>query len=43
MMEKTRPLQKLLYKEFVSKLNEIEESAPMTLSDGWSYYSKYVI
>ena len=43
MLEDTLPLQKLLYKEFVSRLCENEESARVTLSDGWTYYSKYVI
>ncbi|KAK3820081.1 MAG: prolyl oligopeptidase [Benniella sp.] len=36
----TEPLQKLLYNEFVSRLDADEESARVTLSDGWSYYSK---
>lgn len=33
-------MQKLLYNEFVSRLDADEESARVTLSDGWSYYSK---
>ncbi|KAF9348010.1 hypothetical protein BGX26_000528 [Mortierella sp. AD094] len=36
----TEPLQKLLYNEFVSRLDANEESARVTLADGWSYYSK---
>ncbi|KAI1293150.1 hypothetical protein EDD11_008501 [Mortierella claussenii] len=36
----TEPLQKLLYNEFISRLDANEESARVTLSDGWSYYSK---
>ncbi|KAG0237032.1 hypothetical protein BGX31_003747 [Mortierella sp. GBA43] len=36
----TEPLQKLLYNEFVSRLDANEESARVTLSDGWSYFSK---
>ncbi|KAF9096882.1 hypothetical protein BGX29_008365 [Mortierella sp. GBA35] len=36
----TEPLQKLLYNEFVSRLDADEESARVTLPDGWSYYSK---
>ena len=42
MLESTKPLQKLLYREFVSRLNDKEESARVTLSDGWTYYSKFV-
>lgn len=41
-MTHTKPLQKLLYKEFVSRLDEGEESPKVTLQDGWSYYSKKV-
>lgn len=41
-MEHTKPLQKLLYKEFVSRLDESEET-PKTMSlDGWTYYSKKI-
>ncbi|KAF9924055.1 hypothetical protein FBU30_005929 [Linnemannia zychae] len=36
----TEPLQKLLYNEFVSRLDADEESARVALPDGWSYYSK---
>ncbi|KAF9435659.1 hypothetical protein BGZ76_005799 [Entomortierella beljakovae] len=36
----TEPLQKLLYNEFVSRLDSNEESAKVLLADGWSYYSK---
>ncbi|KAF9427282.1 hypothetical protein BGZ94_005185 [Podila epigama] len=36
----TEPLQKLLYNEFVSRLQEDEESAKVILPDGWVYYSK---
>ncbi|GJJ78267.1 oligopeptidase B [Entomortierella parvispora] len=36
----TAPLQKLLYNEFVSRLDADEESARVMLPDGWSYYSK---
>ncbi|KAI8905050.1 prolyl oligopeptidase [Gorgonomyces haynaldii] len=43
MMAPTKPLQKLLYKEFVSRLDQDEQSAPVTLqTDGWSYYSRRV-
>ncbi|KAF9209013.1 hypothetical protein BGZ49_006706 [Haplosporangium sp. Z 27] len=36
----TEPLQKLLYNEFVSRLDTNEVSAKVTLADGWRYYSK---
>ncbi|KAF9969972.1 hypothetical protein BGZ73_007466 [Actinomortierella ambigua] len=36
----TEPLQKLLYNEFVSRLDADEESARVALPDGWCYYSK---
>jgi oligopeptidase B len=36
----TAPLQKLLYNEFVSRLDADDESARVALPDGWSYYSK---
>ncbi|KAG0097664.1 hypothetical protein BGZ93_002281 [Podila epicladia] len=36
----TEPLQKLLYNEFVSRLEADEESARVILPDGWAYYSK---
>ncbi|KAF9196706.1 hypothetical protein BGZ50_007870 [Haplosporangium sp. Z 11] len=39
-LKHTEPLQKLLYNEFVSRLKADEESARVTLPDGWSYYSK---
>ncbi|KAF9585391.1 hypothetical protein BGW38_002594 [Lunasporangiospora selenospora] len=39
-MSHTEPLQKLLYNEFVSRLDANEESAHVVLPDGWSYYSK---
>ncbi|KAG0250658.1 hypothetical protein BG011_008189 [Mortierella polycephala] len=39
-LKHTEPLQKLLYNEFVSRLNADEESARVTLPDGWIYYSK---
>ncbi|KAJ3103240.1 hypothetical protein HDU97_010304 [Phlyctochytrium planicorne] len=38
----TRPLQKVLYKEFVSRLDENEETAKVTLQDGYTYYSKKI-
>ncbi|KAJ3291401.1 hypothetical protein HK104_006119 [Borealophlyctis nickersoniae] len=38
----TKPLRKLLYKEFVARIDENEESAMVTLPDGWKYYSKKV-
>nr|KAJ3421787.1 hypothetical protein HK105_002288 [Polyrhizophydium stewartii] len=38
----TRPLQKLLYNEFVSRLDEGQESARVVLADGWAYYSKKI-
>jgi oligopeptidase B len=41
-MESSKGLQKLLFKEFVERLHEDEESARVLLSDGWVYYSKYV-
>lgn len=41
-LESSKPLQKLLYKEFVSRLNDNAESARVTLADGWTYYSKFV-
>ena len=41
-MDSTKGLQKLLFKEFVERLHEDEESARVLLSDGWVYYSKYV-
>ncbi|KAG0230743.1 hypothetical protein BGW41_002415 [Actinomortierella wolfii] len=36
----TEPLQKLLYNEFVSRLDANDESARVALPDGWCYYSK---
>ncbi|ORZ27977.1 prolyl oligopeptidase [Lobosporangium transversale] len=36
----TEPLQKLLYNEFVSRLDANKESARVVLPDRWSYYSK---
>ncbi|KAI9001717.1 prolyl oligopeptidase [Gaertneriomyces semiglobifer] len=41
-MEDTKPLQKLLYQEFVSRIDENEESDKSTLQDGWTYYTKKV-
>ncbi|KAJ8329679.1 hypothetical protein BDV3_003684 [Batrachochytrium dendrobatidis] len=41
-LEDTKPLQKLLYREFVSRLDESQESAKVVLADGWSYYSKKI-
>ncbi|KAI9145210.1 prolyl oligopeptidase family-domain-containing protein [Paraphysoderma sedebokerense] len=38
----TAPLQKLLYKEFISRIDENEQSAHVTLPDGYSYYSRKV-
>lgn len=42
MMEFTKPLQKLLYKEFVSRVDENQESARVVFPDGCSYYSRKV-
>jgi len=42
MLAHTKPLQRLLYKEFVSRVDEAEESAKVVLSDGYSYYGKKV-
>ena len=42
MMKSTKPLQKLLYKEFVSRLDESEVSPRTRLSDGYEYYSRKV-
>ncbi|KAJ3217797.1 hypothetical protein HDU67_007214 [Dinochytrium kinnereticum] len=42
MLAHTRPLQKVLYKEFVSRLDENEETAKVALPDGFTYYSKKV-
>ncbi|KND02431.1 uncharacterized protein SPPG_02895 [Spizellomyces punctatus DAOM BR117] len=42
MLEDTKPLQKLLYKEFVSRIDESEQSATVTLQDGWTYYTRKV-
>lgn len=36
----TKTLQKVLYKEFVSRLDENEESARVFLPDGYSYYTR---
>lgn len=41
-MEFSKPLQKLLYTEFVSRLDEEQESAHVTFSNGWSYFSRKV-
>ncbi|KAI8924881.1 prolyl oligopeptidase [Entophlyctis helioformis] len=38
----TTPIQAILYKEFVARLDESEESAHVVLPDGWEYYSKKV-
>ncbi|KAG5461154.1 MAG: prolyl oligopeptidase, partial [Olpidium bornovanus] len=38
----TNPLQKILNNEFVSRLDESEESARVTLSDGYTYYSRKI-
>ncbi|KAJ3045887.1 hypothetical protein HDV00_006153 [Rhizophlyctis rosea] len=42
MLAHTKPLRRLLYKEFVARIDESEESAQVTLQDGWTYYSKRV-
>jgi oligopeptidase B len=42
MMEYTKPLQKTLYLEFVSRLDENEESTHVRYPDGWTYYSRRV-
>ena len=36
----TKTLQKVLFKEFVSRLDENAESAKVLLNDGWWYYSR---
>jgi oligopeptidase B len=36
------PLQKQLFKEFISRHDESEQSAHVTLPDGWTYYSRRV-
>jgi oligopeptidase B len=41
-MEHTKPLQKLLYMEFLSRLDEQEESPKVLLSDGLTYFSRRV-
>ncbi|KAJ3135219.1 hypothetical protein HK101_004262, partial [Irineochytrium annulatum] len=41
-LEHTKPLQRLLYKEFVSRLDESEETVRVTLSDGHTYFTKKV-
>lgn len=41
-MSHTKTLQKVLYKEFVSRLDENEESARVVLSDGWSYFTRKI-
>ena len=41
-MAHTRPLQKLLYKEFVGRLDESEESPQVALPDGFVYYSRKI-
>jgi hypothetical protein len=41
-LSNTKTLQKVLYKEFVSRLNEDEESARVTLNDGYTYYTKKI-
>ncbi|KAJ3149319.1 hypothetical protein HDU86_006954 [Geranomyces michiganensis] len=41
-MEHTKPLQKLLYTEFVGRVDEGEHSPRVTLQDGWTYYTKKV-
>ncbi|KAJ3151283.1 hypothetical protein HDU89_002122 [Geranomyces variabilis] len=42
MMEHTKPLQKMLYTEFVGRVDEGEHSPRVTLQDGWTYYTKKV-
>ncbi|KAJ3080651.1 hypothetical protein HK102_002905, partial [Quaeritorhiza haematococci] len=42
MLSHTKPLQKILYKEFVSRLDEGEESAKVTLPDGYSYFTRKI-
>ena len=41
-MTHAKPLQRLLYKEFVSRLDEGGESTKVTMGDGWTYYSRKV-
>ncbi|KAJ3403427.1 hypothetical protein HDV05_007829, partial [Chytridiales sp. JEL 0842] len=41
-MEPTKPLQRLLYKEFLSRIDSEEETAKAELPDGYFYYSKKV-
>ena len=38
----TKTLQKVLFREFVSRLDESAESAKVTLSDGWAYYTRKI-
>lgn len=42
MLKHTKPLQTLLYKEFVARLDESGETAKTPLGDGWVYYSKKI-
>ncbi|KAI8899757.1 prolyl oligopeptidase [Globomyces pollinis-pini] len=42
MLADEKALQKLLYKEFVSRLDQDEESPKIKLNDGWHYYSKKI-
>ncbi|TPX47940.1 hypothetical protein SeLEV6574_g02355 [Synchytrium endobioticum] len=42
MLANTKPLQKLLYKEFVSRIDEAEGSASVIMSDGYEYYTKKI-
>ncbi|TPX30171.1 hypothetical protein SmJEL517_g06209 [Synchytrium microbalum] len=42
MLAHTKPLQKLLYKEFVSRLDEAEGSASVIMPDGFKYYTRKV-
>ncbi|KAI8809168.1 prolyl oligopeptidase [Cladochytrium replicatum] len=42
MLSGTRPLQRHLYNEFVSRLDENAETASVTMGDGYNYYSRKV-
>ncbi|KAH6594461.1 hypothetical protein BASA50_006708 [Batrachochytrium salamandrivorans] len=41
-LEDTKPLQKLLYREFVSRRDEGQETPRVVLADGWAYFSKKI-
>jgi oligopeptidase B len=41
-LENTKPLQKVLYKEFVSRLDEQQSSVHVLFPDNWTYYNRKV-